>query len=84
MRTAIRMIAVVERPLLPSSVLPPSVVTVEEETVRLPKLAPWLTVFLMLFSIVVASFDPEAAVEVIAISTITEPFLIERTAISLI
>ena len=84
MRTANKMIVVLESPLESSTSLdPPSVVKVREVTL-MPLILPELTRFSMLFWAVTAPFEPAASFEVIAISTTTEPDLMEKMMILLI
>ena len=71
-KTASKMIAVVERPLS-SSLLPPSVVTDDEATVIPLKEVPSATAALMAFSVLIAAFEPAALVEVTAVLRMTEP-----------
>lgn len=78
--TASRMIAVVERPLL-SSLLPPWVVTEEDETVMAPKAWPVLTTFWMFCWAVIAALEPAALGEETAMLTLTEPWVMERMTI---
>ena len=74
------MIAVVERPLL-SSLLPPWVVTEEDETVMAPKAWPVLTTFWMFCWAVIAALEPAALGEETAMLTLTEPWVMERMTI---
>ena len=72
-KTASKMIAVVERPPLSSLLLPPSVVTSDEATVIPLKEVPSATAALMAFSVLIAAFEPAALVEVTAVLRMTEP-----------
>jgi len=85
-RTASKMMVVVDRPLLLSSVLlPPWVVTDEVCTVMFPNDCPEFTAFLIAFSVSIAAFDPAAAVELTArLTEEVQGLVMERMAISLI
>ena len=85
MRTAMRMMSVVERPPLPPplSLEPPSVVRVEEVMgMPLTVVPPWM-MLLRLFWALMAPWDPGALGEVMAMLRVTDPLTMLRTVISL-
>ena len=72
-KTARRIMAVVERPLSSSVDDPPAVVTLDELTLMPPKLVPVATAFWMAVWVVAAALDPWALMEVTATLRLTDP-----------